>query len=251
MNVFSLMESKENSFSKTDRLIYNSVQKFSDDYAADPLNKLIREKGFSQPSLTRFAKKLGFSGFNEFQFQLKRDLLEAPEDEASKSRSEIYSDQLLLTERFISDELLTDLSQRILNSHHTYFYGTSLSRMPAEFAAESLRILNADNVSSLPSDAFSIPYRADDVYICFSAHSGPWISNSVNSMHKHDPKPFSILVTMNPKHPFRSKFDQVIALPSAPTSGNARMVLGDTMAFMMFLDLLLNCITKQITSRKR
>ena len=123
--------------------------------------------------------------------------------------------------------------------------------MPAEFAAESLRILNADNVSSLPSDAFSIPYRADDVYICFSAHSGPWISNSVNSMHKHDPKPFSILVTMNPKHPFRSKFDQVIALPSAPTSGNARMVLGDTMAFMMFLDLLLNCITKQITSRKR
>ena len=250
MNIFSLMESKENSYSKTDRLIYNSVLKFSDDYASDTLNQLIKDKGFSQPSLTRFAKKLGFSGFNEFQFQLKRDLLEAPEGETAKSRAEIYSDQLLLTEQSVSEDLLDELSDRIINSNHTYIYGTSLSRMPAEFAAESFRIINSDNVYSLPADAYSIPYHENDVYICFSAHSGPWIGSSVNNMYRHDPKPYAVLITMNPKHPLRSKFDRVIAFPSAPANGQTRMVLNDTMAFMMFIDLLLNTITKKISSRK-
>jgi hypothetical protein len=48
---------------------------------------------------------------------------------------------------------------------------------------------------------------------------------------------------MNPKHPLRSKFDQMIVFPEAPSSGNKRMILNDTLAFMMFIDRVTNTIS--------
>ena len=249
MDIFSLMESKKDSFSKTDRLIYNSVNKFPDEFASAPLNNIIEHRGFSQPSLTRFAKKLGFSGFNEFQYQFRRDLLETPSPQSSKSRADIYAEELRLTDQILTDELLEDISERIMNSAATYFYGTSLSRMPGEFLAESLRILGVPNIQSLPTDAVSVPFRSSDLFLCFSAHSGHYCSVAVNNMAKAAHKPYSVLVTMNPKHPLRAKFDQIIVFPEAPSSGNARMILNDTMAFMMFVDRVTNLITVKLSQK--
>ena len=247
MNMFSLMESKKDSFSKTDRLIYNSVNKFPDEFASASINHIIEHRGFSQPSLTRFAKKLGFSGFNEFQYQFRRDLLEKPSPQSAKSRAESYADELRLSDQVLTDALLDDVAERIMNSTQSYFYGTSLSRMPAEFLAESLRILGVRNVQALPADAYAIPFLSSDLFLCFSAHSGHYCAEAVTAMAKAENKPYSILVTMNPKHPLRSKFDQVIVFPEAPSSGNARMILNDTMAFMMFIDRVTNFISVKLS----
>lgn len=249
MDIFSLMESKKDSFSKTDRLIYNSVNKFPDEFATASLNNIIEHRGFSQPSLTRFAKKLGFSGFNEFQYQFRRDLLETPSPESSKSRPDIYADELRLADQVLTDELLEDLTKRLLTSTAVYCYGTSLSRMPGEFLAESLRILGVRNIQSLPADALAVPYQSTDLYLCFSAHSGHYCAESVSNMAKAEHRPYAVLVTMNPKHPLRSKFDQIIVFPEAPSSGNARMILNDTMAFMMFIDRVTNLISVKLSHK--
>ena len=243
MDIFTLMESKKNSFSKTDHLIYNSIRKFPDDYASLSINKIIERRDFSQPSLTRFAKKLGFSGFNEFQYQFRRDLFENPSRENGKSRPEIYADQLLLVARTLPDDVIDEIADRFMTSSCVYLFGTSLSRMPADFIVEAMRIIGVRNVQLLPADASAVPYRKEDLFLCFSAHSGRWCIDTVNKMAQSEERPYSILVTMSPKHPLRGKFDQVIAFPEAPSSGNARMILNDTMAFMMFTDLLLNSVS--------
>ncbi|MBQ8068047.1 MAG: MurR/RpiR family transcriptional regulator [Solobacterium sp.] len=249
MNMFSLMESRKDSFSKTDRLICNAVNKFPDEFASASINHIIEHRGFSQPSLTRFAKKLGFSGFNEFQYQFRRDLLEKPASQSAKSRAESYADELRLSDQVLTDALLEDITDRIMNSTASYLYGTSLSRMPAEFLAESLRILGVRNVQALPADAYQVPFLSSDLFLCFSAHSGHYCAEAVNAMRKAEHRPYSVLVTMNPKHPLRSKFDQMIVFPEAPYLGNKRMILNDTLAFMMFIDRVTNLISMKLSQK--
>ena len=118
--------------------------------------------------------------------------------------------------------------------------------MPSEFLSESLRIIGVHGVQALPVDAFSVPYRNTDLFLCFSAHTGHYCTDVVRQLSLTDEKPHSILVTMNPKHPLRKSFDQIIALPQASSSGGTRMILNDTMAFMMFVDRITNLITKKL-----
>ena len=70
MNLFEHMDAMASSFTKTDHYIYTQCKKFTTDFAEDSITMITQNHNISQPALTRFAKKLGFSGFNEFQFAL-------------------------------------------------------------------------------------------------------------------------------------------------------------------------------------
>ena len=75
MNIFELMESRKNTFSATDRKIYENIKKFPQSYAENKISDLVQSFGFSQAALTRFAKRLGFEGFNVFQYQFRLDFI--------------------------------------------------------------------------------------------------------------------------------------------------------------------------------
>ena len=86
MNIFELMDSKVSSFSKTDKAIYEQIKKFPEEFANSSLNVLCDSGSFTKSAMTRFAQKLGFAGYTEFQYQFQQDIRSIVDPAAVKSR---------------------------------------------------------------------------------------------------------------------------------------------------------------------
>ena len=91
----------------------------------------------SQAALTRFAKKCGFKGYREFNFQYLQDLqkaqTEADNMQSSLSRHVLYNyDQIhQQTKELIDEEKLKRVAQIIEEADRVYFFGTGSSGLVA------------------------------------------------------------------------------------------------------------------------
>ena len=93
MNIFEEMELKKNQFTKTDHVVYAMIRKFPDEISSEKVNDLAISWNISQAALTRFAKKLGFTGFTEFQYYYRK-ALEEPEVTDKNGISQQYASVL-------------------------------------------------------------------------------------------------------------------------------------------------------------
>ena len=91
----------------------------------------------SQAALTRFAKKCGFKGYREFNFQYLQDLQKAQTEsdnmQSSLSRHVLYNyDQIhQQTKELIDEEKLERVAQIIEDADRVYFFGTGSSGLVA------------------------------------------------------------------------------------------------------------------------
>ncbi len=238
MNTLELMDGSVSSFSKTDRAIYETIRKFPDMFAASSVTEIANGGGFSKPALTRFAQRLGFGGFVEFQYQFAQDLAERRQRSDAPTNAEVYGGVLKLVEERVDEERLSALIDRMRTSRHVYLMGYNLSRIPAEELNIALQF-DPSICASFPQVDVSQRFAEDDLLIVYSAVSG---SSFNGLMHEfkvgRNTKPYMVLVTTNSKHPLRRNFDEVIALPTASVATSDRTVLADTFAFLMFNDVL-------------
>lgn len=238
MNTLELMDASTSSFSKTDRAIYDSIRKFPDNYAAQSVTRLSEETGFSKPALTRFAQRLGFGGFVEFQYQFAQDLEQTRQRTDKPSSAEMYGSLLRTVEERISQQQLEALADRMIEAPHVFLMGYNLSRFPAEQMSIALT-METGIFSVSPQVDMLPPFDARDVAMVYSAATGNSHRSLMDSIKVgRVTKPYLVLVTTNPKHPLRRRFDETIVLPTAALSTSGRAVLGDTFAFLMFNDLL-------------
>ncbi len=239
MNALELMESKLSSFSKTDRMIYEMIKKFPPNWAKQSITEIADGSHVTKPALTRFAKKLGFGGFAEFQYQLAQDLKEVETNKKSTSRADIYAKLLRQTEESIDHEVLKDLAARMKQSRKVMVMGSNLSRLPAEELLIGLS-LHDEIISFMPpADIVPYHYSEKDMVIIYSAISGGSHQEFLKGFRREGvTKPYLVLVTVNSKHPLRHNFDQVIVLPTLRLQDSSNIVLSDTFAFFMFNDLL-------------
>lgn len=246
MNIFELMDSKKTAFSKTERVIHELIKKNPHEYATRSLTILSDTNHFAKPALVRFAQKLGFSGFTEFQFKLQQDLKEYSEAAQKKSGAEFYSSVLHQVEQSLPKKTVDAFVEKIRNAHVVYIMGVHLSHLPAE---ELLLILH--HSTEVPAicptqDLIPVHFQADDVIVIFSAISGGVHSSFLKRFRtQKEGKPYLILVTVNSKHPLRHNFDMVITLPSGGEGDSASIVLSDTFAFMMFNDIVMRAINNK------
>ena len=238
MNTIELMDGSVSSFSKTDRAIYEAIRKFPDTFATSSVTQLSLSAGFSKPALTRFAQRLGFSGFVEFQFQFAQDLEQARARTDAPTSAEVYGSLLKAVEERLDRSQLRGLIDRMRTSRHTYLMGYNLSRIPAEELNIALQF-HADIAASSPQNDVMQHFMPDDLLIVYSAVGGDSYKGLLHEFKiGRNTKPYMVLVTTNSKHPLRSHFDEVIALPSATITSGSRTVLADTFAFLMFNDVL-------------
>jgi DNA-binding MurR/RpiR family transcriptional regulator len=239
MNALELMESKLSSFSKTDRIIYEMIKKFPDRWATQSVSEIADESKVTKPALTRFAKKLGFGGFVEFQYQLAQDLKEVKNQNSSQSRADIYAKLLRQTEESVDREQLKKLVKRMRQSRKVIVMGSNLSRLPAEELLIGLS-LHDDIVSMMPkADILPYNYSENDMVIIYSAISGGSHQDFLKSFRREGIiKPYLVLITVNSKHPLRHNFDETVVLPTLRLQDSSNIVLSDTFAFLMFNDLL-------------
>ena len=91
----------------------------------------------SQAALTRFAKKCGFKGYREFNFQYLQDLqkaqTEADNMQSSLSRHVLYNYNQIhqQTKELIDEEKLKRVAQIIEEADRVYFFGTGSSGLVA------------------------------------------------------------------------------------------------------------------------
>jgi DNA-binding MurR/RpiR family transcriptional regulator len=238
MNTIELMDGSVSSFSKTDRAIYESIRKFPDMYATCSVTDLSERCGFSKPALTRFAQRLGFGGFVEFQYQFAQDLEAVRSRTDVPTNAEIYGGLLKLVEERLDRDVLKALIDRMRASRHTYIMGYNLSRIPAEELNIALQF-DPTICASYPQIDVAQHFVEDDLLIIFSAVSGDSYKGLMHEFKVgRNTKPHMVLVTTNSKHPLRRHFDEVIALPTATVATSNHTVLADTFAFLMFNDSL-------------
>lgn len=238
MNTIELMDGSVSSFSKTDRAIYEAIRKFPDMFATGSVTEIANGGGFSKPALTRFAQRLGFGGFVEFQYQFAQDLEQARQRSDAPTNAEVYGGLLKLVEERLDREQLKALLDRMRTSRHTYLMGYNLSRIPAEELNIALQF-DPSIHASYPQVDVSQRFTEEDFLLVYSAVSGDSLKGLLREFKVgRNTKPYMVLVTTNSKHPLRRNFDEVIALPAASVSTSEYSVLADTFAFLMFNDVL-------------
>ncbi len=245
MTIFELMDSMKNKYTKTDLQIYEFIKKFPNKFQSDPITDLVENFGFSQPSLTRFAKKLGFSGFNQFQYQLQNDMNQPSLQ--TESRSQFYAKFLEMTESSINQKDLKKITMYITNADRIIFGGNHISSIPANYLDLSFKLLSTKATAILQEGQPSFPLRKNDVFLLFSSYTGKGFKNyptKLDSKGVH-----TILVTLTPKHPLRKEFEIVFVLPESQSIHNSKTVMTETFAYFMFIDLLLESL-KQYRNEK-
>lgn len=245
MNAIELMDSKITGFSKTDRRIYEAIKKFPKEFANESITQISTSSGFTKPALTRFAQKLGFSGFLELQYQFQQDIHSLESHNETQSNAKIYGNLFLQVDETVNRQEVRRLIQKMRESDHVFILGTNLSRLPAEELNISLQF--ADDIFSLfpPHDVIPPKYTKKDMIVIYSARNGDYYSSLLRTLRNEEStKPYLLLITTNSKHPLRHNFDQIIVLPTTSLSGATNLVLSDTFAFLMFNDILTQNLTQ-------
>ena len=250
MNIITRMDSLVASYTATDRRIYEAIKKFPDRFASDSIRNLVQYLGISQPALTRFAKKLGFSGFLEFQYQFRQDYSAVKTDKTPEKRSEFFSQYLQNTENSLDPAVLHTLGQRIYNARMTYFTGYSIAGLPARYIGgfSSLGML-VSGVYVAPDD-LPLGFAGDEVLLIYSAIAGDRFRTYLSMLSRMEHKPYIVMITMNAKHPLRKYADQLIILPEAGIISDNTSAMPETMEFLMFTDLLIQQIQNLPKTKK-
>ena len=236
MNILELMDSSAASYSKTDRRIYELIRKFPDRHASASISEIAENGHVSKAALTRFAKRLGFAGFAEFQYQLRQDLEQRRE--GAPTNAEVYAALLPTVEATLDRERLAALARRLKESTRVFLMGANLSRLPAEELHMALAY-TPEIFAVLPPADVMPRFRTDDTLIIYSAITGGAHTDFIKRLNAHpESRPHMVLITTNSKHPLRRHFDEVFALPTAALSSGTRAVLSDTFAFFIFNDAL-------------
>ncbi len=243
MTIFELMDSRSSSFSKTDREIFERIRKNPEKIAFESITRIAESGGFTKSALTRFAQKLGFAGFTEFQFQFQQDLKTKKDTDETRSLAQLYSSVLTRTEETTDRSVLEALCRKLKESRHVYLFGSNLARLPAEYLL--IQIQNCRDVSAfMPQmDLLPLNFTPEDTIIIFSAISGRSYQSFMQRLRKDEGhKPYMVLITTNAKHPLRHNFNEIHVLPTTGMDDSPRAVMADTLSFMMFADLLGNSL---------
>lgn len=241
MNIFELMESCKNQYSSTDAQIYELIRKWPDDFSNKKINTIVKKFGVSQAALTRFAKRLGFDGFNVFQYQFRNDYSNLHQLQSSSSSS-YYGEYLTEVEKAIKNKQLDTIISHILDCQNVILAGTNFSSLPAKYINYSMNFISIKPSFYFNPTNGNIPTTAKDVFILFSVNSGIMYKDYLKAIHASSDKPYTVLITLSKKHALGKYFDEVVVLPETHLSQTNRTVLPDTLAFFLFCDILIKNI---------
>lgn len=250
MTIFDLMEQARPSFTNTDTIIYNICKRFPERIATESVTAITDLCGVSKAALTRFAKKIGFSGFNEFQYQYRQELSSV--SEAKKTpRSTQYAQVLQNVESAVDDIEYRKLAEKILDSEKVYYTGRYLSRIPAYFMDAATNIFRWTDSRYVHSDELYSSIDDRCVVLLFSVSNGGNYSYVLEKWAAKTNPPYRVLVTMTPRHPLAEYFDQVIVLPGLNSPQFAGTTLPETLSFLMFADILREYMNEEKKHRKK
>ncbi|MDB1679608.1 MurR/RpiR family transcriptional regulator [Enterococcus durans] len=243
------MEAVKDSFSETEKKIYEKIK--SDPYyvVQSGIVGLADWCKVSQPSITRFCKKIGYVKFSEFKKEMYLYVLgDGAEEEKNTAQNDTVNNfiQLItLIEEKLTTEFLNDFASALVKYDNIFFTGIVESGVVGRLLTYKLRRLGLKCFFIDPTELndtifFSSP---NDLIVIFSAR-GPVVGNDLGEFMKQSDK-FSgdiFLVTMNSEYKNNS-LSKKVTLPK-PQAFNT----SPNFVFQYFAEKLISTIAKILNS---
>ncbi len=238
MNLLNQIRRVSDELTPTDKRIAEAVIANPDDFARLDTSAISSEYGFSQPALTRFAKKIGYSGYAEFKYDIARNKNALSENESVSTFASETAQLLEKTESMFPPEKLDEIVSVLDRAQRIFVTGYHRSRACAELLNSALinyryssQAIPYDEVFKL--DAFC---RKTDLLIVFSVSSSIYESLA-RTLHDSQQKPEMLLITCSKKNEMAKFFDHVIVLPDRKTIQSS-YALDPAITNLFFINLL-------------
>lgn len=248
MNPLIKMESVKDSFSETDSKIYMKIK--SDPYYViqSGIVGLADWCKVSQPSITRFCKKIGYAKFSDFKQEMYLYVLGEGSQEGNNPKKDNTVNNFIqlvnLIEESLTDDILDDFARSLVTYGNIFFTGIVESGVVGRLLTYKLRRLGLKCFFIDPTELNDTIFFSseNELIVIFSAR-GPVIGNDLGEFMKRSDK-FNgdiFLVTMNPDYK-NSAISKKIILPK-PQAFNT----SPNLVFQYFAERLITSVVKNIS----
>lgn len=244
MNVFTQMDLHKGEFTPRELEIYELFSSSPDVVAGSTTTTLSRQFNIPQSAISRFCKKIGFSGYGDFRMNMMVSAAHQHEQQSADGEEDI-ADHLTNychnVREVVTDDVLEEVTQEVLSARRIYTCGEASSSIPAQYLAFMLMEL------SLPGQFITSGWEQEmlhcmdeqDLVLLFSARN-PTHEAFLATLRELNVKrqPHVRLITYSANHPLRSLVDKITLLPTRRSS--QRTGLMDSSNSMLFFGIFLS-----------
>lgn len=217
MNIIDILELKKPVLQKVKNKIYEQIQTNPDEILrTDTISCLAEKYNISQPTLTRFIKKLGYRNY----FDFKQDVYITNKDDneiretVSLSRLESYAALIIKLNDFVSKEDYNKISQMLYSAKNVITIGMHKSYLPAKMMSYNLMKLSVPSFAFSTDNDFEVEsfISKNDAVMIFSV-TGDTHKNIMETLYQLDIP--IILITQNKKAVSKKYAAKTIIVPSS------------------------------------
>lgn len=246
MNLLDQIRHVSDELTPTDKKIAKAVIENPDDFARLDTTVISERYGFSQPALTRFAKKIGYSGYAEFKYDIARNKNALSEEIRAETFATETGRLLEETETEFPEEKLSKIVSVLDRAQRIFVTGYHRSRASAELLNAALINYRYSSQAIVFDEVFKLGAfcRKTDLLIIFSVASSVY-GGLIKELAECEQKPETMLITCSKKHDLAKYFDHVIDLPDSKTIRSS-YALDPAITNLFFINLLAMHLHTQI-----
>lgn len=146
MSILKQLEEPNFKATKSDRVLIEYIKENIEDVVYKPISQISNESGIGEATITRFSKKMGYSGLHDFKVTLSREIsglknrkiinksIDNNEDVMESARKLFDSNVMILENTFniIDGNDIEKATEMIINAKKVFFIGIGYSGMTAE-----------------------------------------------------------------------------------------------------------------------
>lgn len=208
----------------------------------DLSGKTIAQRLFvSEASLSRFAKKCGYSGYREFIYQYKEGFVEKVDTITSNVMTILNTYQELLNKTYslLDEDQIMRISDYLNKARQVYVCGKGSSGLAAnEMELRFMRIgVNIDSIRDLDQMKMRGVFQNGDNIVFGISISGETeeVLHFLRESHKHDAK--TVLITSQMRDSLVKYCDEVVLVPSLKHLNHGKLI-SPQFPVLVMLDIL-------------
>ena len=240
---------------KTDKEIAIHIINYPRDVATQTLDELAKITDTSKSALSRFAQRIGYTGFTEFKYDMARFLVsynggtdEETQHDPIRMITKTYSDYILKLGETIDPDQISRIADLFASSENVMIFGVNRSGNSARQMKQRLTRIGFTNVSSEDDQVVIGDYLANatakDTYIIFSTTDNTKFFTSRLKEYK-DSKCRIIFITANPSLPFKKQCVEYVVVPRISKDSYASF-LDDQAIFFVVIEILIEAIVEKV-----
>lgn len=137
MNPFERLDFYKSNYTKSEKIIYEWIKKNPSTVVKDSIESLAEEISTSKAAIIRFSKKIGYSGFAEFKFELSRYIISGIREnknenmDISRSITSLYAEYIKQINDFIDLKNIKTIAKTLSNARRVKILGKNRTGLSA------------------------------------------------------------------------------------------------------------------------